>query len=260
MINDWKYSLIGSTVVTPENKKSVLPSSCQSYNEMKDKRNPIAETILEVEDEDDSPDIAGERAGDRVGERGGDREGGEDGEDEEGDVMSDWLDEANALVTHPSNTAHIKPISHAILTSYSNDVSVDVTRSTNSAIKSFENNKSRSDTQHISGPQTLPVSDSRTHTALTTNNKYDNTQHTLSHQSVVQEVKNPFLTTASHTITPTTTATTTATTSTLPLSTQTSSDSDSLRINTENSKRKNDSKTANSKVGMAPSNPGLENH
>ena len=196
---------------------------------MKDKRNPIAETILEVEDEDDSPEIAG--AGDR----------GEDGEGDE-NVLSDWLDEENTSVIQPSNTAYIKPIFQGIPKNDSNDVSVDVTRNANSAIKTFENNKSKLDTQHTSGPQTLPASDSRTHTAVSTNNKYDNTQHTLSHQSVVHEVKNPFLTTASHNITPAPTAAAAP-----PPLTQMSSDDDSLKVNTENSKRISDTKTVNSK-------------
>ena len=172
---------------------------------MKDKRNPLAETILEVDDEEDSPEVE--------------------------EIVSDWLGDPDTPIIKTANTVNIKPIPQVISKRGSNEIGMDSIRNSNTdlhrnddVIEEEKNVKTRSVTQHTSGPQT---SDSSTHSAASANNKYDSTQRTLSHQSVINETIKPSSTSA-------TTTHTTVPTATLPLSTQMSLDSD-------NTKRQKDS-------------------
>ena len=222
--------MTGSNTATPDttSKKLALASSSsstyQSYNEMKDKRNPIAETILEVDDEEDSPEVEAE------------------------EILTDWLDESDTPVIDSSDPVNIKPITQIISKNNSNDIDAHSLRNTNTdkhriddVIVEEKINKTPWVTQHAQGSKTFTASDSSVHTALSSANKYDSTQRTLSHQTVINETKkSPVVPVA-----PVATVSSSSVLEPPPLPTQKSSDSDIKKENTEISKRNVDIKNVN---------------
>ena len=198
---------------------------------MKDKRNPMAETILEVDDEEDSPEVEGE------------------------EILTDWLDEADTPVINSSDSVNIKPMTQVISKNNSNDFDAHSLRNTSTdnhriddVIVEEKINKMQSVTQHAQGSKTFAASDSSTHTAVSSANKYDSTQRMLSHQTVINETKkSPVATVVS--VAPVVSIATVSSSSVLleplPLLTQKSSDSDVKKDNTEVLKRKVDIKNVN---------------
>ena len=203
---------------------------------MKDKRNPMAETILEVDDEEDSPEVE--------------------------EILSDWLDEADTPVINSSDPINIKPISQVISKSDSNNIDAHSVRNTNTSKDSHriddviveeKINKTPSVTQHAQGSKTFTASDSSTHTAVSSANKYDSTQRTLSHQTVISETKKSPVATVAPVAPVADVSSSNFILGTLPLSTQKSSDSDIKKDNAEISNRKVGTKTVHT-VTTSPLN------
>ena len=205
---------------------------------MKDKRNPIAETILEVDDEEDSPEVE--------------------------EALSDWLDEADTPVIDSSNPVNIKPISQVISKNDSNNIDAHSVRNNNASKDSHliddviveeKINKMPSVTQHAQGSKTFTASDSSAHTAVSSAsaNKYDSTQRTLSHQTVISETKRSPVAPVGPVAPVAPVSSSGDCLGTLPLTTQKSSDSDMKKDNAEISKRKVGTKSINT-VTTSPLN------